>query len=58
MTEPIYHGTFRCIDCEQRKAVEEAVAGHLTAIRFLSDAALAALTDAIETVQKNVRPPA
>lgn len=58
MTEGIDHGTFRCVDCEQRRAAEEAAAGHLTAIRSLSDAALVALTEAIQTIQKEARPPA
>ena len=57
MTE-IYHGTFRCNDCERRKVAEEATAGHLLAIQSLSDVALAALTEAITNVYEETRPPA
>ena len=58
MTEPIVHGTYRCIQCEERRAAEAAANEKADLVGNLSDAALVALTDSIQTIYRETRPPA
>lgn len=53
----IYHGPFRCTGCEQRVAAEQAASEKGDIVASLSDAALAALADAIAEVYEQTRPP-
>jgi hypothetical protein len=52
------HAGIPCRFCEARKAAEEQTEHHRQTIESLSDAALAALTEAIETIYHESRSPA
>lgn len=52
------HGMDHCQACADRKAAEERTEHHQQTIESLSDAALVALTEAIETIYRESRRPA